>query len=539
MSFTEPPTIPMPSSSSIPIIQPTPTPTPVLPPPRPDITNVLLLRRDDLQIKWGLPDGVDFTKQPVDNYRVEVRCVGRVDSDSVTASELLRDSVEYQNANTSNTTTKFPFPDVELRNKTYLIRVCAVSSVGETCSGYKIFTPPLPPQPVITSVSVVNDNDIILIDVKWRLPDGIIQPVDSYRVEVRCVGGVDSESLTELLDDSMECHSANTTNTEVLFPVVELRNRTYLIRVFAQNGAGESCSEHKIFTPPVPEIISVSLVGNDLDVKWRLPDGAMQSVDNYTVKVRCVGRVDSQSVTVLELLSDSVEYRNALTGNLELTVSNITLRNKTYLIRVCALSDVGETCSGYEIFTPLLPPRPEITSVSLVDGNDLDVKWRIPDRVVQPVDNYRVDVRCVGRVDSESVTALELLRDSVEYRNALTGNLELKVSDIALRNKTYLIRVCALSVVGETCSGYEIFTPPLPPQPEIPSVPLAPDSSNLPPGIIAVIVILVMLGYFCCWLWLLILFCCYHERQGITSLARKVCNILCPYSLFEILILSL
>ena len=449
--------------------------TPPLP-PQPEITSVSLVDGNDLDVKWRLPDGAI---QSVDNYRVEVRCVGRVDSDSVTAGELLDDSLECRNANTTN--TEILIPDVELRNRTYIIRVCAQNGAGETCSEYEIFTPPLPPQPEITSVSLVDGNDL---DVKWRLPDGAIQSVDNYRVEVRCVGRVDSDSVTagELLDDSLECRNANTTNTEILIPDVELRNRTYITRVCAQNGAGETCSGYEIFTPPLPpqpEITSVSLVdGNDLDVKWRLPDGAIQPVDNYRVEVRCVGRVDSESVTALELLRDSVEYHNALTGNLELKVFDITLRNKTYLIRVCALSGVGETCSGYEIFTPLLPPRPEITSVSLVDGNDLDVKWRIPDRVVQPVDNYRVDVRCVGRVDSESVTALELLRDSVEYHNALTGNLELKVFDITLRNKTYLIRVCALSGVGETCSGYEIFTPLLPPRPEITSVSLV-DGNDL------------------------------------------------------------
>ena len=341
------------------------------------------------------------------------------------------------------------------------------------------------------------------------------QPVDNYTVEVRCVSRVDSESVavSELLERSVAYRDAVTANTEFLFSDIELRNKTYLVRVCAQNSVGETCSGYEIFTPPLPprpEITSVSLEdGDDLDIRWRLPVGATQPVDIYIVEVRCVGRVDSESVAVSELLERSVFYRDDETTNTEVLFSDIELRNKTYLIRVCAQSGVGETCSGYEIFTPPLPPRPEITDVSLVDDDDLGVKWRLPDGVdttEQPVDNYAVEVRCVDRLESEErrdVDVAALLADSAAYRNEETEDTEIIFTDVDTNNKTYIIRVCAQSRVGMTCSEYEIFTPPV-----------SSDSSDLPPGIIVVIVILVILGCCCCWLCLLILFFwCLRDRD--------------------------
>ena len=265
---------------------------------------------------------------------------------------------------------------------------------------------------------------------------------------------------------------------------------------------------HSLLEPqtiPTPQITSVSLAdGNDLDVIWRIPDGAVQPVDDYRVDVRCVGRVDSESVNTLELLDDSIECRSANTMNSEALFPDVELRNITYLIRVCVQNGAGEICSGYEIFTPPLPPQPEITSVILFDGDDLDVNWRLPNGAIQPVDNYRVEVRCVSRVDTAySITASELLADSAVYRNRETEDTDIIFFDVNTNTKTYLIRVCAQNRVGTTCSEYEVFTPPLVSEP-----------SNLSPGIIAVIVIVSVLGCCCCWLWLIVLFCwCKRDRE--------------------------
>ena len=251
-----------------------------------------------------------------------------------------------------------------------------------------------------------------------------------------------------------------------------------------------------------------------------------QPVDNYTVEVRCVGRVDSDSVAVSELLERSVAYREAETTNTEILFSDIELRNKTYLVRVCAQNEVGDTCSGYEIFTPPLPPQPVIISTLLEGGDDDDlaVTWRLPDGIdttMQPVDNYAVEVRCVDRLEPEDRRdTIALLADSAAYRNGETEDTDIIFADGNTNNKTYIIRVCAQNRVGMTCSEYRIYTPPV-----------SADSSDLTPGIIVLIIILVILGCCCCWLCLLLLFfwCLkYRERQGnYYPYKRGMCPLKC------------
>lgn len=308
---------------------------------------------------------------------------------------------------------------------TYQVRVSAINGVGAsaylTGSVKTTATAPTAPR-TVTSSNVTAKS----LTVSWLLPSSNGGgAITDYKVEISSNGGTTWRTVTDGVSTNLAADISNL-----------LKNRQYLFRVTAINGAGAGATSDVLTVTTLATVTSVpnAFVASDVQptsavISWSAPtDLGGSAITNYRVET---SRDGSNWTVTPKATSTSRSLK--LTG---------LAPGTTYQVRVAAINSMGQSefLTGSITTTATAPAAPRNLAASQPTTSGLTLAWQLPTtNGGSAITDYKIEVA------SDCATFTTISR-------AASVNLGFKVTGLKAGTK-YCFRVSAVNAIGSSVAS--------------------------------------------------------------------------------------